>query len=97
MTQKDIIFSLKLLKLNCGYKTNLSSDICCKAKCCTSNDTITVHRREKLWQRVIRGTTVLEKRHLSPSIENLHEYKEKIGGKSSGGMYQESRAKFPAA
>lgn len=55
-----------------------------------------VHRRERLWLRVIGGTTVLDERHLSPSIENLHEYKENIGGRNSGGMYQESRAKFPA-
>lgn len=57
------------------------------------------HKRTQKGQVVAEGfggTTVLDERHLSPSIENLHEYKENIGGRNSGGMYQESRAKFPA-
>lgn len=85
MTQKNITFSLKLLKSNCDIRLICHLIYSVKPNVVlVTIRTITVHRREKLWQRVIGGTTVLEKRHLSPSIENLHEYKEKIGGKSSG-------------
>ena len=98
MTQKNITFSLKLLKSNCDIRLicHLTYSVKPNVVLVTIR-TITVHGREKLWQRVIGGTIVLKKRHLSPSIENLHEYKEKIGGGSSGGMCQDSRAKFPAA
>ena len=55
---------------------------------------INVHRRERLWPRVIGGTTVLEERHLSPSTENLHEYKEKIGGKTGGECIRKVKPSF---